>query len=66
MGFAFLPIGIGSLIGGWLSGRLLKHFGEELHQPNTIWWIVAGIGVATALLLFVYDRTLRPRGQESA
>ena len=66
MGFAFLPIGIGSLIGGWLSGRLLKHFGEELHRPNTIWWIVAGIGVATALLLFVYDRTFRPRGQESA
>ena len=66
MGFAFLPIGIGSLIGGWLSGRLLKHFGEELHQPNTIWWIVAGIGVATALLLFIYDRTLRPRSETDA
>jgi dipeptide/tripeptide permease len=66
MGFAFLPIGIGSLIGGWLSGRLLKHFGEELHQPNMIWWIVTGIGVVTALLLFVYDRTVRPQGQEGA
>lgn len=66
MGFAFLPIGIGSLIGGWLSGRLLKHFGEELHQPNMIWWIVTGIGVVTALLLFVYDRTVRPQAQEGA
>jgi dipeptide/tripeptide permease len=66
MGFAFLPIGIGSLIGGWLSGRLLKHFGEVLHQPDTIWWIVTGIGVATALLLFVYDRAILPREQPNA
>ena len=63
MGFAFLPIGIGSLIGGWLSGRLLKHFGEVLHQPNTIWWIVTAIGVLTALLLFIYDRVIRPPEQ---
>jgi dipeptide/tripeptide permease len=33
MGFAFLPIGIGSLIGGWFGGTLLHHFGEVTHQP---------------------------------
>src|ERR1700716_1946190 len=27
MGFAFLPIGIGSLIGGWFGGKLMHHFG---------------------------------------
>lgn len=59
MGFAFLPIGIGSLVGGWVSGKLLHHFGEVAHQPQRIWWAVTGIGVATAVLLWVYDKVLR-------
>jgi predicted MFS family arabinose efflux permease len=58
MGFAFLPIGIGSLIGGWFGGTLLHHFGEVKHQPSGIWWVVAGVGVLTAVLLWIYDRTL--------
>ena len=28
MGFAFLPIGIGSLIAGPFGGKLIHHFGE--------------------------------------
>jgi len=59
MGFAFLPIGIGSLIGGWFGGLLLHHFGEVTHQPVRIWWAVAAVGVATTLLLWIYDRTLK-------
>jgi POT family proton-dependent oligopeptide transporter len=59
MGFAFLPIGIGSLIGGWLGGFLIHHFGEVLHQPGLIWWPVTGVGVATAGLLWIYDRFVR-------
>jgi len=60
MGFAFMPIGIGSLIGGWFGGRLIHHFGEIRHQPQLIWWAVVGVGVMTALLLWIYDRTLKP------
>jgi POT family proton-dependent oligopeptide transporter len=60
MGFAFLPLGIGSLIAGPLGGWLLHHFGEVQHQPQRIWWVVAGIGVLTALLLLVYDRIVKP------
>lgn len=60
MGFAFLPIGIGSLIAGPLGGLLLHHFGEVQHQPQRIWWVVAGIGALTAMLLFVYDRIVKP------
>ena len=60
MGFAFLPIGIGSLIAGPLGGLLLHHFGEVQHQPQRIWWVVTGIGVLTALLLYVYDRVVKP------
>ena len=65
MGFAFLPIGIGSLLGGWLAGKLLHHYGEVLKQPNTIWYIVVGIGVLTAALLYVYDRIVQPMKQET-
>ena len=56
MGFAFLPIGIGSLVGGWFGGFLIHRFGEVQHQPQLIWWAVSGVGVATAVGLWVYDR----------
>lgn len=63
MGFAFLPLGIGSLIGGKFSGWLMQHYGEELHEPKMVWWCVVGVGIVTTLLLWIYDRYLR---QESA
>lgn len=59
MGFAFLPIGIGSLIAGKFGGSLIHHFGEVQHKPERIWWAVTGVGVATAALLWVYDKTVR-------
>jgi proton-dependent oligopeptide transporter, POT family len=58
MGFAFLPIGIGSLIGGWVGGILMHHFGEVAHQPDRIWWAVTAVGVITAGLLWIYDKSL--------
>jgi proton-dependent oligopeptide transporter, POT family len=60
MGFAFLPIGIGSLVGGWYGGKLIHHFGEVTHQPARIWWAITAVGVATAALLWIYDKTLKP------
>lgn len=60
MGFAFLPIGIGSLIAGWFGGKLIHYFGEVKHRPEQMWWAVAGVGVLTALLLWIYDRTIMP------
>ncbi len=60
MGFAFLPIGIGSLIGGWFGGKLVRHFGEVTHNPTGIWWAVTAVGVTTALLLWIYDKTIMP------
>jgi proton-dependent oligopeptide transporter, POT family len=56
MGFAFMPIGIGSLIGGWFGGKLMHHFGEVQQQPARIWWTVTGVGLATAVVLWIYDR----------
>jgi proton-dependent oligopeptide transporter, POT family len=60
MGFAFLPIGIGSIIGGWLGGKLMHHFGEVQHRPTLAWYVLTAIGIVTALLLLIYDKTLKP------
>ncbi len=59
MGFAFLPLGIGSFIGGPFSGWLMKHYGEQLHRPQMVWWSVIAVGIATTLLLWIYDRLVR-------
>jgi len=59
MGFAFLPLGIGSFAAGKFSGWLMRHYGEELHQPQMVWWWVIGVGIATTLLLWIYDRVVR-------
>jgi POT family proton-dependent oligopeptide transporter len=59
MGFAFLPLGVGSFVAGPFSGWLMHHFGEELHRPQMVWWWIVGVGVLTTLLLWVYDRVVR-------
>jgi proton-dependent oligopeptide transporter, POT family len=59
MGFAFLPLGIGAFIAGKFSGWLMQHYGEELHQPRMVWWWVIGVGLATTLLLWIYDKVVR-------
>jgi proton-dependent oligopeptide transporter, POT family len=59
MGFAFLPLGIGSFVAGKFGGYLMRHYGEELHQPQMVWWSVVAVGVATTLLLWIYDRFVR-------
>lgn len=67
MGFAFLPIAIGYLIGGRLGGSLLHEFGSVLGHPAEMWWVVVGIGVLTALLMWIFDAvTRRPAAIETA
>jgi dipeptide/tripeptide permease len=61
MGFAFLPLGIGSLIGGTFGGFLIHHYGEVKHQPAGMWWVIVAIGVATAVLLWLYDKVMLPK-----
>ena len=60
MGFAFLPIGVGSLIGGWFGGKVMHHFGEVQHQPQRTWFVITAVGVLTTLLLWLYDRIVKP------
>jgi proton-dependent oligopeptide transporter, POT family len=60
MGFAFLPIGVGSLIGGWFGGRVAHHYAEVMNKPSYMWLVFTAVGLATAVALFVYDRTIKP------
>jgi proton-dependent oligopeptide transporter, POT family len=60
MGFAFLPLGIGAFASGPIGGILLHHFGEEQRRPALFLWSLTAIGMATTLLLWIYDRLVKP------
>jgi proton-dependent oligopeptide transporter, POT family len=60
MGFAFLPLGIGAFASGPIGGILLHHFGEEQHRPAVFLWTLTAIGMTTTLLLWIYDRVVKP------
>ena len=60
MGFAFVPLGIGSLIGGWFGGKVLHQCGEVLGHPQWTWFVIVGVGLATTLLLWIYNRIVKP------
>ena len=64
LGFAFLPIAIGYLVGGPLGGWLVRHYGATA-RPASMWYVVALIGVVTAALLWVYDRVVMPGRQDA-
>src|SRR4029077_4519769 len=60
MGFAFLPLGIGAFLAGRIGGALLHYFCEVRPQPQLFWWALTAIGVLTTLLLWLYDRIVKP------
>ena len=61
MGFAFLPIAIGTFICGWSSGYLVSHYVEGGNPAApSMWFIVGSYGIATTLLLVLYDRLIAP------
>jgi dipeptide/tripeptide permease len=66
MGFAFLPLGIGSFLAGSIGGKLLHHFGEVQHRPQLFWWSITSIGLATTLLLWLYDLIIKPSQAQSS
>ena len=61
MGFAFLPIALGTFIAGWSSGFLVKTYvaGGNPAAPQ-MWLWVGSYGVVSTLLMIVYDRFIAP------
>lgn len=59
MGFAFVPIGIGSLVGGWLGGRLMHYYGDVAQHPDHVWRVISAIGIGTTLLMWIYHRLVK-------
>lgn len=67
MGLALVPSGMGGLIGGVLSGRLISMYlpATGAIQPLRVWGTYAGIGLVCALILGVYRWWASP-GRASA
>lgn len=61
MGFAFLPVAIGSFTAGivadWLRGNYLET------NPAMMWYILAGIGFTSTLLMLLYNALLVKKEQ---
>jgi dipeptide/tripeptide permease len=62
MGFAFLPVAIGTFVAGASSGYLVSHYvaGANPAAPK-MWFWVGGIGVVSTILMAVYDRFVAHR-----
>jgi MFS family permease len=62
MGFAFLPIAIGTFIAGWSSGYLVKNYveGGNPSAPH-MWYVVGAYGVVSTILMIAYDRFVAPK-----
>jgi POT family proton-dependent oligopeptide transporter len=58
MGFAFLPIAIGTFFAGMLSGPLVSHYiqGAGKGAPQRMWYVVGAIGLVSTVLMAGYDR----------
>jgi dipeptide/tripeptide permease len=53
MGFAFLPVAIGSVTAGGLADWLRNTYLD--HNPAMMWFTLAGIGFTSTLLMLVYN-----------
>ena len=56
MGFSFMPVAVGDLVGSPLGGWLVEKYVRQENRPGQMWFVVTGVGIATVLLLVAYDR----------
>ena len=64
MGFAFLPVAIGSFTAGYISDWLRLNYLTT--DPSTMWYIVAGIGIVSTILMALYNFFLTPKTATTA
>jgi dipeptide/tripeptide permease len=65
MGFAFLPVAIGSFVAGPVGGKLITYYiqGPGSAAPARMWYWVGAIGVVSTLLMLGYDRLVVRRAR---
>ncbi len=57
MGYFYWCVALGNLFGGLLSGVSYQHFGPQgIDKPGLMWLIFAGLALASAIMLGVYNR----------
>lgn len=73
MGFAFLPVAIGTFVSGATSGQLVAHYigsrgadgvlvpGPGAAAPQEMWYWVGAIGAASTIGMLLYDRFVAPK-----
>jgi MFS family permease len=60
-GYAFLPIAIAWLVGGWFGGHVYTAYGKNGGDAAIVWWIFLGIGLLASFLMLLYNRFGTPR-----
>ncbi len=58
MGYYFVSMALGNLFGGLLSGWLYQSLAVDLSSPMLMWTVIALVGFATCVALYVFNRTL--------
>lgn len=61
MGFAFLPVAIGTFVAGLIAGPLVTTYVQGSTDPQRMWYVVGSIGVVSTALMLAYDRFVAPR-----
>lgn len=56
LGFAFLPIALGSLIAGWIGGPIADFARATLHHPEKMFWGFGAIGLIAAVGLWIHAK----------
>ncbi len=71
LGYANLPIALGSIFGGPLGGRLFERFISDPLKAGkpvntlTMWIIITGVGVLSMIGMSIYDRLLAKSQKKS-
>jgi len=56
MGFAFLPIAIGSFTAGVIADYLRLNYLET--NPPMMFYILSGVGIISTMLMIIYNRLI--------
>jgi MFS family permease len=64
MGFAFLPVSIGSFVAGPVAGWLVADYVRG-GNPNMMWYILSGIGLVSTAAMILYN-ALMAKPQQKA